>query len=450
MAELIADVSDFLWGLWAIGILMVLGLLMTISTRGIQFRRFGLAIRLVMQGALGRDRGEKDSGDISPFQALTTAMAATIGNGNIAGVATAIAVGGPGAAFWMIVIAPLGMATKFSEAVLAIKYREHNEDGSMLGGPMMYLSRGAGMPALGAMFAICACLGGIGAGNLSQANSIALVMFTEFSVPVWITGVVLALVLGMVILGGIQRIGAFAEHTVPAMVVLYTLGVAIVLIANYEMLPAAIHLIVTSAFEPLAPVGGFTGATVARTIEYGVRRGVVSSEAGVGSAGIAHGAAQTTDPMRQGFIAMIGVFIDTVIVCSLTATTVVVTGVWDSGLISTAMVAAAFNQHIPYGGAVIALCSLLFGFTTMVTWAYYGEQGLRFLWKAPSVITGFRIIWCASAFAGTIYGVQSVWDFSDILIWSMMAPNVIGLLYLVKDIRVITHEGAHPESIRRV
>ncbi len=397
-----------------------------------------------MRGAYHRDRVEKDAGDISPFQALTTAMAATIGNGNIAGVATAIAVGGPGAAFWMVIIAPLGMASKFAEAVLAVRYRERSEDGTILGGPMMYLKRGAGLPALAAVFAICACLGGIGAGNLAQANSIALVMATEFSVPLWVTGIVIASVLSGVITGGIKRVGSFAEKIVPTMVIIYTLGVFTILSANMELLPNALHLIVTSAFEPVAPVGGFAGAAMARTVEYGVRRGVISSEAGIGSAGIAHGAAQTTDPLRQGYVAMIGVFIDTVIVCSMTAVTVVVTGVWNSGLTSTAMVASAFNANIPYCGTVIAVCSLLFGFTTMVTWCYYGEQGLRFLWKSPAVVHGFRGIWCVSAFAGSIYGVQAAWDFSDILIWSMMAPNVIGLLFLVREIRVITHS----ESIR--
>ncbi|MEE2708666.1 MAG: amino acid carrier protein [Gemmatimonadota bacterium] len=447
MDGLISEVSNFLWGIWAIGILMLLGLLMTVSSKGIQFRRFTLSLRLVLQGALRKHNAEKDTGDISPFQALTTAMAATIGNGNIAGVATAIAVGGPGAAFWMIVIAPLGMATKFSEAVLALRYRERNEDGTMLGGPMMYIKKGAGIPALGSVFALCACLGGIGGGNISQANSIALVMNTEFSIPFWATGLGLAILLGIVIIGGIKRIGAFAEQAVPAMVVLYGVGVLIVLVSNVEMLPAAVNLMVTSAFEPAAPVGGFAGATVARTIEYGVRRGVISSEAGIGSAGIAHGAASTTEPLKQGYLAMIGVFIDTIVVCSMTAMTVVVTGVWDTGLISTAMVASAFNLNIPYGGIIIAFCSLRFGFTTMVTWAYYGEQGLRFLWKSRHVVTGFRVIWCMCAVFGAVYGARIIWDISDILIWSMMAPNVVGLLYLVKEIRVITDQGARVESI---
>jgi len=450
MDGLISEVSNFLWGIWAIGILMLLGVLMTLSSKGIQFRRFTLSLRLVLQGALRKHNVEKASGDISPFQALTTAMAATVGNGNIAGVATAIAVGGPGAAFWMIVIAPLGMATKFSEAVLALRYRETNEDGTMLGGPMMYIKKGTAIPALGGVFALCACLGGIGGGNISQANSIALVMNTEFSIPFWATGLGLALMLGIVIIGGIKRIGAFAEQAVPAMVVLYGIGVLIVLISNIEMLPAAVNLIFTSAFQPAAPVGGFAGATVAHTIEYGVRRGVISSEAGIGSAGIAHGAASTTEPLKQGYLAMIGVFIDTIVVCSMTALTVVVTGVWDTGLISTAMVASAFNSNIPYGGVIIAFCSLMFGFTTMVTWAYYGEQGLRFLWKSRHVVTGFRVIWCICAVFGAVYGAQVIWDIGDILIWSMMAPNVVGLLYLVKEIRVITDEGARAVSIREV
>ena len=448
MADLIADISDFLWGIWTIGLLVIVGLLFTISSRGIQFRKFTTSLRLVMRGALRRDKVEQDTGDISPFQALTTAMAATIGNGNIAGVATAIAVGGPGAVFWMVVMAPLGMATKFSEAVLAIRYRRQNPDGTMLGGPMMYLKYGAGLPALGAIFALCACFAGLGSGNLSQANSIALVMFTQFHIPTWVSGLLLAVLLGVVIIGGIKRIGQFAERVVPAMVVVYAIGVFFILLMNYDMLPAALHLIFTSAFEPVAPVGGFAGVAVTRAIEYGIRRGVTSSEAGVGSAGIAHGAAQTTNPLHQGYIAMIGVFIDTIIVCSMTALTVVVTGVWSNGEMSTAMVASAFNTRIPFGGAIIAVCSLLFGFTTMVTWAYYGEQGLRFLWKTPHVITGFRIIWCMTAFIGSIYGIKVVWDFADMLMWSMMFPNVIGLFMLVNEIRRIIQKDSSSEVLQ--
>ena len=329
--DLLARLANLVWGQWTIALLVLLGIVMTIYSRGIQFREFRNASRLVMRGALRRDVAARAPGEISPFQALTTAMAATIGNGNIAGVATAIAIGGPGAAFWMAAIAPLGMATKYAETYFGIRYRREMQDGSMLGGPMVYLADGAGLKGLGFAFALCITLGAIGAGNLAQANSVSLVMFTQFAIPKWLSGLLLAGVLASVIVGGIKRIGQVAERLVPAMVLLYVAGVVVTLVVNIEKVPAAFQLIVSSAFSPVAATGGFAGSTVARTIEYGIRRGVISSEAGLGSAGIAHSAAKTSDPERQGTIAMMGVFIDTVIVCMATALTVVVTGVWNEG-----------------------------------------------------------------------------------------------------------------------
>lgn len=438
MNNLVESISNFLWGPWTVGLLVIIGFAMTIASRGIQFRKFTHAIKLVSRGAFHKDNSDSDTGDISPFQALTTAMAATIGNGNIAGVATAIAIGGPGAAFWMIFMAPIGMATKLSETVLSLRYRRKMADGSMLGGPMSYLKYGLRLPTIGAIFAVCATIGGLGGGNISQANSISLVMSTQFNIATHITGILLAVVLGLVIIGGIRRIGQIAEKLVPSMVVLYSLGVGIIIVGNISLLPEAIGLILSSAFEPVAAVGGFAGATLARTIEYGIRRGVISSEAGVGSAGIAHSAARTNDPLRQGYIAMIGVFIDTMIVCSMTAITVVITGVWDNGETSTAMVASAFNSNIPYGGSIIAICSLMFGFTTMVTWAYYGEQGLRFVTDSKSIIHSFRIIWCLAAYTGAVYEAKLIWDLGDIMVACMMFPNLVGLIGLIKEIRVVT------------
>jgi len=447
--DLIAAVSNFVWGRWTIVLLIVVGVTMTYYSRGIQVRQFGRAVRLVSRGALRRDKDDRQPGDISPFQALTTAMAATIGNGNIAGVATAIAIGGPGAAFWMIAMAPLGMATKYAETSLAIRYRRQMSDGSMLGGPMVYLADGAGMKKLGAVFALCAALGAIGAGNLAQANSVSLVLFTEFNVPKWISGLLLATVLASVIIGGIRRIGRVAERLVPTMVLLYVGGVVVTLILNFTKIPAALDLILTSAFTPLAATGGFAGSTVARTIEYGIRRGVISSEAGLGSAGIAHSAARTSDPNRQGIIGMIGVFIDTVIVCMATALTVVVTGVWNSGELSSAMVASAFNTSIPFGGLIVAVASLFFGFTSLVAWSYYGEQGLRFLLGGRKPGVTYRVLWCVLAFIGSIYGVKLIWDISDILIGLMVFPNVIGLLVLRRKVREIESMGIAADVANR-
>jgi AGCS family alanine or glycine:cation symporter len=387
--DLITRLSNLVWGQWTIALLVLVGIVMTVYSRGIQFREFRSASRLVMRGLLRRDPAARAPGEISPFQALTTAMAATIGNGNIAGVATAIAIGGPGAAFWMAAIAPLGMATKYAETFFGIRYRRKMPDGSMLGGPMVYLSDGAGLKGLGFAFALCITLGAIGAGNLAQANSVALVMFTQFAIPKWLSGLLLAGVLATVIVGGIKRIGQVAERLVPAMVLLYVAGVVVTLIVNIEKVPAAFQLILSSAFSPVAATGGFAGSTVARTIEYGIRRGVISSEAGLGSAGIAHSAAKTSDPERQGTIAMMGVFIDTVIVCMATALTVVVTGVWNEGEMSSAMVASAFNTSIPYGGSIIAICSLFFGFTFTVL-RFYLAGRLVLLWRAGTALHSWR------------------------------------------------------------
>ncbi len=435
--DLITRLSDLIWGRWTIALLVVVGIVMTVYSRGIQFREFRNAAKLVSRGALRRDTGTDQPGDISPFQALTTAMAATIGTGNIAGVATAIAVGGPGAAFWMVAMAPLGMATKYAETCLGIRYRRRMPDGSMLGGPMIYLTDGANARGLGIAFALCLTLGAIGAGNLAQANSVALVMFTEFAIPKWLSGLILMTVLASVIIGGIKRIGRFAEMLVPAMVLLYIAGVVVTLVANVEKIPAALQLIFESAFSPVAATGGFVGSTIARTIEYGIRRGVISSEAGLGSAAIVHSAARTADPQRQGIIAMMGVFIDTIVVCTATALTVVVTGAWSSGQYSTAMVASAFNSSIPFGGSIVALCSLFFGFTSLVAWAYYGEQGLRFLIGGRKPGITYRLVWCLLAFVGSIYGVKLIWDISDVLIGLMVFPNIIGLLLLRHRVREV-------------
>jgi AGCS family alanine or glycine:cation symporter len=262
-------------------------------------------------------------------------------------------------------------------------------------------------------------------------------MFTEFAIPKWLSGLILMTVLASVIIGGIKRIGRFAEMLVPAMVLLYIAGVVVTLVANVEKIPAALQLIFESAFSPVAATGGFVGSTIARTIEYGIRRGVISSEAGLGSAAIVHSAAKTADPQRQGIIAMMGVFIDTIVVCTATALTVVVTGAWSSGQYSTAMVASAFNSSIPFGGSIVALCSLFFSFTSLVAWAYYGEQGLRFLIGGRKPGITYRLVWCLLAFVGSIYGVKLIWDISDVLIGLMVFPNIIGLLLLRHRVREV-------------
>ena len=434
ITEITAQLSDIVWGIWTIIFLCAVGLLLTWKTRFVQITNFRTALKLISGGALKRDSSSKDAGDISPFQALTTALSATIGNGNVAGVATAIAIGGPGAAFWMCTVSLFGMATKYSEAVLGIKYRQKSDDGTMLGGPMVYLNKGLGMRRLSLFFAIAALFGGLGAGNMTQSNSIALVLFSDFGIPKWFSGMILALTLWFVIIGGIRRIGRVAEMLVPGMALIYIISCLAILMVNLKEIPEAIILIIDSAFNGTAATGGFAGATVARAMAYGFRRGTISSEAGVGTAAIAHGAARTSDPHRQGIIAMMGVFMDTMVISTMTALVLVTTGVWSSGLISTEMTAMAFKSVLPFGGIIIIIVSALFGFTTMVGWAYYCEQSLRYIGGIRFSIP-FRWIYCGLAGVGAIFQVKPLWDWADIFMGFMVFANLIALVALRNEVK---------------
>ena len=434
IAEITAQLSDIVWGIWTIIFLCAVGLLLTWKTRFVQITNFRSALKLISGGALKRDSSSKDAGDISPFQALTTALSATIGNGNVAGVATAIAIGGPGAAFWMCTVSLFGMATKYSEAVLGIKYRQKSDDGTMLGGPMVYLNKGLGMKQLSIFFAIAALFGGLGAGNMTQSNSIALVLFSDFGIPKWFSGMILALTLWLVIIGGIRRIGRVAEMLVPAIALIYIISCLAILVVNIKEIPEAFVLIIDSAFNGTAATGGFAGATVARAMAYGFRRGTISSEAGVGTAAIAHGAARTSDPHRQGIIAMMGVFMDTMVISTMTALVLVTTGAWSTGLISTEMTAMAFKSVLPFGGMIIIIVSALFGFTTMVGWAYYCEQSLRYIGGIRFSIP-FRWIYCGLAGVGAIFQVKPLWDWADIFIGFMVFANLIALVALRGEVK---------------
>ena len=434
ITEITAQLSDIVWGIWTIIFLCAVGLLLTWKTRFVQITNFKTALKLISGGALKRDSFSKDAGDISPFQAFTTALSATIGNGNVAGVATAIAIGGPGAAFWMCTVSLFGMATKYSEAVLGIKYRQKADDGTMLGGPMVYLNKGLGMRRLSLFFAIAALFGGLGAGNMTQSNSIALVLFSDFGIPKWFSGMILALTLWLVIIGGIRRIGRVAEMLVPGMALIYIISCLAILMVNLKEIPEAIILIIDSAFNGTAATGGFAGATVARAMAYGFRRGTISSEAGVGTAAIAHGAARTSDPHRQGIIAMMGVFMDTMVISTMTALVLVTTGAWSSGLISTEMTAMAFKSVLPFGGIIIIIVSALFGFTTMVGWAYYCEQSLRYIGGIRFSIP-FRWIYCGLAGVGAIFQVKPLWDWADIFMGFMVFANLIALVALRNEVK---------------
>ncbi|MDC1058539.1 alanine/glycine:cation symporter family protein [Planktomarina temperata] len=383
---------------------------------------------------LGDDKG------ISPFNALMTSLAATIGTGNIAGVATAIFLGGPGAVFWMWMTALVGMATKYAEAVLAVRFRETDERGKQVGGPMYYIQNGLGAnwKWLAMCFALFAGIAGIG--NMVQANSIANALNANFSIPEWVTGVVL------VLLGGIDRISSVAGKLVPFMAVAYIAAATLVLLINITEIPAAFGLIFTHAFTPSAATGGFAGAAVWAAIRFGVARGVFSNEAGLGSAPIAHAAASTKGPVSQGLIAMLGTFIDTIIVCSFTALAIIASGAWTSGETGAALTSHAFDLALPgVGGYIIAVALTIFAFTTILGWSYYCERSLQYLFGVK-IIMPFRAVWSLAALVGATLKLGFVWLLADTLNALMALPNLVALALLSPIVFKITKEFFNSRS----
>ena len=426
---IINDINSFAWGPPMLILLGVTGIYLTFGLRFLPLRKIGYAFGLMMRNEA---TGE---GDIRPTHALMTALSATVGTGNIAGVATAIALGGPGAVFYMWLIAFIGMATKYAEAVCAVKYREVDHNGKHVGGPMYYLKNGVGakMPRLGTFlayaFAIFGAIAAFGIGNGAQIHSMADVLRTDFGVPTHITGIVAAVLVGFVILGGVQRIAVVAAKLVPAMILLYLVGGLIVLIINVAEIPAAFALIFSSAFSPAAAAGGFAGAAVAAAIRYGVARGVFSNESGLGSAAIAHGAAQTNDPVRQGNIAMLGTFIDTIIICTMTALCILTSGAWMSGETGAPLTSLAFSSAFAGGNYVVAISLAIFSFTTLLGWSYYGERCWQFLFHEKSVII-YRVMWVGAILWFANQKIDFIWNLSDTLNGLMAIPNIIGLLIL--------------------
>ena len=430
-------ISDVVWGPLMLMLLLGTGLYLTIGLRGMPIRRIGYGFRQMMRGR----SASGDPGEITPFQALATALSATIGTGNIGGVATAIALGGPGAVFWMWMTALVGMATKYAEAVLAVKYREVDEEGRYVGGPMYYIRNGLGprWAWLGATFAAFAMVAAFGIGNTVQANAVADVMASNLSVPAWLTGVVLAGLVFLVIIGGIRRIARVAEKLVPAMALVYILGALVVILLNLTDVPAALVQIVRDAFTGTAATGGFAGAAVWAAIRFGVARGIFSNEAGLGSAPIAHAAARTRSPVRQGSVAMLGTFIDTIIVCTMTALVIVLTGVWETGATGASLTAEAFGDGVPGGNWVVTFGLILFAFTTIVAWSYYGERCAEYLFGVR-VILPYRYLWVATLLVGAVANLNLVWLVADVLNALMAIPNLIALLALSGTVFAITRE----------
>ncbi len=379
-------------------------------------------------------------GDISPFQALTTALAATIGTGNIAGVATAITLGGPGAVFWMWVSAFFGMMTKYAEVVLAVHFRQTRKDGSVVGGPMYFLEYGLNQKLLAVLFAVFGSLAAFGIGNMVQANSVADAVREAFAVPPLITGIVLAVGTGAVILGGIRRVAAITEKLVPLMAGFYMIGALIIVLTSISQVPAAFSSIIGNAFTGRAAVGGFAGAGVLQAVRFGVARGIFTNEAGLGSASIAHAAARTDHPARQGLWGIFEVFFDTHVVCTLTALVIMVTGVWLEDLEGAALTTAAFNVGLPGpGGYIVAVGLVFFSFSTLVAWSFYGEKCFEYLAGNRWAVL-YRLIWIPLIPIGAVGGLRAVWALADTLNGLMAIPNLIGLWGLSGIIIKLTRE----------
>lgn len=431
-------ISGWVWLIMMFPLLGI-GLYLTIGLKGMSIRRLPEALGVLFS----KDAGDTAPGDgeISPFKALMTALSATVGTGNIAGVATAIFLGGPGAIFWMWMTALVGMATKYGEAVMAVHFREIDEDGRYVGGPMYYIKNGLGpkWTWLGTTFALLAICAGLGAGNTVQANSISDVLESNLGIPMWITAFVVLSLTAMVLIGGIQRIAQVAGKLVPIMVVFYLSASVIILAMNAAEIPAALAMIVSDAFTGTAATGGFAGAAVMAAIRFGVARGIFSNEAGLGSAPIAHAAAKTNDPVRQGAIGMLGTFIDTIIVCTMTALVIIVTGAWTSGETGATMTTIAFSTALPYGNYIVVFALMVFAFTTILGWSYYGERCAEYLF-GPKAITPFRVLWIAVIPVGALTSLEVIWLMADIMNALMAVPNLLALLLLSPIIFKITSD----------
>ncbi|MBI4389672.1 MAG: alanine:cation symporter family protein [Nitrospinae bacterium] len=406
-------------------LLLGAGVLLTFRLRGIQFRLLGYALRL----AFSRERSGK--GDVSHFGALMTALAATVGVGNIAGVSTAVALGGPGAVFWMWITALFGMATKYAEAYLAVRFRRVNDRGEISGGPMHYLEIGLGQKWLAVCFALFGSLAAFGIGNMVQANTTAEAINGVLGTNKYLVGIALASFTAMVILGGIKRIAEVASFFVPVMVLVYFAGAVWVILANASLLPAGFSMIMENAFTGTAAAGGFAGAAFSQTMRYGIARGLFSNESGLGSAPIAAAAARTNQPAKQALVSMTGTFLDTIVICSLTGLVLASTGAWTSGETGVALTALAFSKGLPgdWGQWLVAGGIVTFAFSTILGWSYYGEKCFEYL-AGTRYVAHYRYAWIVLVFAGSVAKLELVWNFSDVMNALMAVPNLIGLFFL--------------------
>ncbi len=435
--SIVGAVNGIVWGPLMLVLILGVGFFLQVGLKFMPILRIGTGFSLLFKG-----RESQGEGQISPFNALMTSLSATIGTGNIAGVATAVFLGGPGALFWMWMTALVGMATKYAEAVCSVKYREQDELGNYVGGPMYYIKNGLGAQWawLGVAFAVFGAIAAFGIGNGVQANGVAQVLETNFGLNTSITGVILMVLTAAVILGGITRIGAVAGKLVPFMAVAYILAGLLVLLINAGSIGHALSLVFTHAFTPSAAEGGFAGAAVWAAIRFGVARGVFSNEAGLGSAPIAHAAAETKGPVNQGLIAMLGTFIDTIIVCSITGLAIIASGAWTSGESGAALTSLAFETTLPgIGGYLIAIALSIFAFTTILGWSFYGEKCVEFLLGVKSLVP-YRVLWIVMICFGATADLGFIWLLADTLNAMMAVPNLIALALLSPVVFKLTKE----------
>lgn len=425
--SIISTLSSYVWGPPMLVLLVGTGLFLSVRLKFMQFWALPHAIKLIFSH-------EKDAdGDISHFAALMTALAATVGIGNIVGVATAISIGGPGAVFWMWVTGLVGMATKYSEAILAVKYREEGTNGYK-GGPMYYIAKGAKLPWLGFLFALFTIFASFGIGNMTQANAVSQALASQADISVWVTGGILLVLTALVVIGGIKSIGKFTSFLVPIMIIIYVVCALVILFMNLDKLPNAFYLIFHYAFNPIAAGGGFVGATVAAAIRFGVARGVFSNESGLGSAPIAAAAAKTNDPARQALVSMTQTFIDTIVVCTMTALIILISPFWQEGVSAGELTLQSFAFHLGATGSfVVVLATVLFAYSTILGWSYYGERAFEYLFGEKFAIA-YRVVFVLIIMIGATQKLDFVWNFSDLANGLMAIPNLIGLLLLSKVI----------------
>ena len=436
LTNIFSTLGGIAWGPYMLAFIAFTGLYLTIGLKFMPIMKISYGLKLLKVKS-----DDEEKGEIPARSALFTAMSATVGTGNIAGVATAIALGGPGAIFWMWVMGFVGMATKYGEAVLAVKFRETDSNGSYVGGPMYYIKNGLGekWKWLGFLFALFGTIAAFGIGNMVQSNTVANQLQNTLDVEPLLTGIIIAFIAGLVIIGGVKRISAFASTLVPFMSLLYIVSALIIVLMNLNQVPAAFGIIVDSAFNGTAATGGFAGATVLMAIRFGIARGVFSNEAGLGSAPIAHAAAKTNSPVKQGTIAMLGTFFDTIIICSLTALVIVISGAWQSGDNGAVLTSNAFVFGLSsIGESIITISLILFAFTTIIGWSYYGERCSAYIFGIKAIMP-YRILWILSIILGayalnlggtTAESVNLIWLIADVMNGFMAIPNLIALVLL--------------------